>query len=246
MAGLAVNGSLALLGVPSVVAATVAVVVREAEVLAELEEGEEGDFGIRTAEPVHLLELVLCRADVGGGVGSQPVEVVGLRGVHVGTVGDGEQQRRADDARVVAERVGEVGARAGEAGAGADLKPFRHVAADVGADAVASVARVLDDARLTGVVAREEEPSVAVASADAEVVVVRGCRLEDFVLPVGSCQQGGVAVFVVVPSGVDVVLRAARVFACVVDGVAVAVVLVAPRAGVGDVVARAAHVEPVV
>ena len=141
LAGLAVDRRLTLLSVTVVVRATVRVVVAQSEVLSELQPFRyDLNLKIRAAEIVDAVELILGAAHIGGRVGGEPIEVVGLCGIHVRTVGRREDQCRAHHAGVVAQRVGEVCRAACEALVGTDLQPAVYFARDVGTERVTFVA----------------------------------------------------------------------------------------------------------
>ena len=231
-AGLSVDRSFSFLCLTSVVALSVLCVISQSEVLAEGEVLEELYLHKRATEVVGSVELVDGAAHICTGVGGEPVELVGCGGVHIRAVSRREEECRAHHAGVEAQRVGKVGHRGCEALIGAHLKPVGHLARDVGTQCITLISRVFDYTFLVGIVAREAIVAAVVAAAHINIIVLLEGILEDLVLPVGSAELCGIAIFVVEPSSVAVVFWRTGVFSGVVVWMSVGIILIAPCSGI--------------
>ena len=137
---LTIGRSLTLLGMTVVIASTMRIIIRETQVLAELQKWEQLDFNEGTAEIVDAMQLILGAVYISCRIRSQPVEIIHLGCIRVRTVGWREQQRRTYNTGIVTQCVGKISSTVGEALVSTDFQPTVDMACDVGTKCITLVA----------------------------------------------------------------------------------------------------------
>ena len=232
---LTIRRRLTFLGMTVIITSTMRVIVRETQVLTELQEWEQFHLQERTAEVIDTIQLILCTVDVLRRIGCQPVEVVHLGGITVWSISRREQQSRTNHTCIVAQGVGEVGLAIRKALVGTYLQPTVDVTRDVGTECIALIARILDGTILLGIVARERVIALVIATTHTDIIVMLESCLEDFILPIGYVKLCGIAIFIVIPTWMRIVLWLTGILTSVIVRMTICIVLIPPCARIRQI-----------